>query len=93
MITPETMAALRLTIYCMAQEEAFGLHITFPPELDSIAEKKIGDLTEEEAQILITAGRKAHYEALMASVAEKQTAAPQEGQILKEKADDDARAS
>ena len=67
-MTPETMASLRLTIYCMAQEEAFGLHITFPPELDYLTDKKIGDLTEEEAQILITAGRKAHYEALMASV-------------------------
>lgn len=79
----ETLAALRLTIYTMAQEEAFGLHITFPPELDYITDKKIGDLTEEEAQILITAGRKAHYEALMASVAEKQAAAPQEGQSVK----------
>jgi hypothetical protein len=63
-VTSETAARLHLAIHCMAQEAAFGVTIKFPPEVQHLADKTMGELTEDEARTLADAGIKARFEAL-----------------------------
>ncbi len=60
----EARAKLNLAIVYMTQEAAFGLYITFPPEVQHLADKRIGDLTAAECNRLAKAGMKAHHKAL-----------------------------
>lgn len=64
MVTSETAARLHLAIHCMAQEAAFGVTIKFPPEVQHLADKPMGELTEEETKTLADAGIKARFDAL-----------------------------
>ena len=64
LMTDETAAGVMLTTHCMAQEKAFGLTITFPPEVEDIANIPFQELTEEQGKKLIEAGMRARHEAL-----------------------------
>jgi len=60
----EALAKVHMAIIYMAQERAFGLIIDFPPEVKHLADKRLGDLTEEECGQLAKAGMEAHAKAL-----------------------------
>lgn len=68
MISLKTSARLYMTITYMAQEAGFGLTILFPSYLQHLVDKPMDQLTEDEAELLIEAGMKAHREALFSEV-------------------------
>ncbi len=54
MLTKETGSSLLLYLHLLGQEEAFGHKVQFLPENESFLSIPLSELSEEQAQALIT---------------------------------------